>query len=117
MAANTLTIFCLVSGELASSAFPVELSSEKTVGALKDAIKAKQAPAFDSITANDLVLWSVSIPVSEDDDEEEEEEVPILISNFSKDGKKKLGNPRMCLSKLFPTSPDDNTYILIERPK
>ncbi|KAF9144383.1 hypothetical protein BGX30_012957 [Mortierella sp. GBA39] len=63
MAANTLTLFCLISGEHASRAFSVQVSSDKTVGALKDAIISKKPNAFEHIDANDLVLWRVTVPV------------------------------------------------------
>src|SRR5690554_4895161 len=107
MAADTLTLFCLISGELASSAFPVELSPTKTVGALKAAIKAEQTPDFDDIDAHDLVLWRATTPVEEED----------IITLDGLDDKTKLGNSRTSLSKLFPESPDETTYIVVERPK
>ncbi|KAG0247427.1 hypothetical protein BG011_001535 [Mortierella polycephala] len=111
MAANTLTLFCLISGNLASSAFPVELSPDKAVGALKDAIILKKPNAFEHIDANDLVLWRATIPTNENAGDES------VIKLDGLDDKTKLGNPRISLSKLFPESPDDNTYIIVERPK
>jgi len=40
--------------------FPVEIDREKSVGALKDAIKDKKRPVFDDIPADRLDLWKVS---------------------------------------------------------
>jgi hypothetical protein len=40
--------------------FPVEIDQEKSVGALKDAIKDKKRPAFDDMPADRLDLWKVS---------------------------------------------------------
>ncbi|KAG0348935.1 hypothetical protein BGZ54_004509, partial [Gamsiella multidivaricata] len=110
MAANTLTLFCVISGEHASNAFPVEISSGKTVGDLKKAIKSEKAPEFDDVAADRLKLWRATIPI----DENAEEESIITLDGL--DDKTKLGNPRIYLSKLFPENLDDTTYIIVERP-
>jgi len=106
MATNTLTLFCLISGEHASRAFPVEVSSSKTVGALKDAITLKKPNSFEHVNASDLMLWRATITTEEEN---------FTLDDL--DDKTKLGNPRICLSKLFPETPDDNTYIVVERPQ
>ncbi|KAF9973333.1 hypothetical protein BGZ73_003445 [Actinomortierella ambigua] len=108
MTANTLTPFCLISGEPASSAFSVKVNPNTTVDDLKDAIVSKMPNAFKHIDASDLLLWRATIPI------EEEEGITTLDGM---DNKTKLGNPRACLSKLFPESPNDNTYIVVERPQ
>ncbi|KAG0364664.1 hypothetical protein BGX24_004512 [Mortierella sp. AD032] len=108
MATNTLTLFCLISGDSTSCAFPLHLSAGDTVGAFKDAIAAKNPGAFEHIDAKDLVLWRATIST---------EEESIIITLDGLDDKTKLGNPRTCLSKLFPVTPDDTTYIVIERPQ
>ncbi|KAF7720436.1 hypothetical protein EC973_008781, partial [Apophysomyces ossiformis] len=59
-----LKIFCLVEGEPMSSAFSVKVSSADTVHDLKDAIKAKKSNDFKDIDANQLTLWCVSIPIT-----------------------------------------------------
>ncbi|KAF9965805.1 hypothetical protein BGZ73_001262 [Actinomortierella ambigua] len=108
MTTPTLTLFCLVDGEATSNAFPVEIEPSKSIGSLKKVIKSEKTPRFDDIAADELTLWRVSIPV-------EDEETPILLDNVLED-KKKLSSPRMRLSTLFPKSPDDETYILVQRP-
>ncbi|KAG0368277.1 hypothetical protein BGX24_002883 [Mortierella sp. AD032] len=65
MAANTLKLFCLISGDSTSCAFPLHLSTGDTVGALKDAIASKSPVAFEHIDAKDLVLWRATIPANE----------------------------------------------------
>ncbi|KAG0197645.1 hypothetical protein BGX28_008853 [Mortierella sp. GBA30] len=50
----------MVDGE--STSFPVDASATDTVGDLKDRIKAKKAPRFDDVAADELTLWKVSIP-------------------------------------------------------
>ncbi|KAG0250491.1 hypothetical protein BG011_008312 [Mortierella polycephala] len=62
-----MTFFCLVNGESASKAFSVEISSTDTIDDLKDAIKVKKTPKLDDIAADELTLWSVSIPIIDAD--------------------------------------------------
>ncbi|KAI1311274.1 hypothetical protein EDD11_003520 [Mortierella claussenii] len=111
MASDTLTLFCLISGERLSTAFPVEVLSSKTVGALKNAIKLEKATAFEHIDANDLVLWKATVPTDENAGTKR------IVTHSTLDNKTELDNPRTSLSKLFPESLDDDTYIIVEQPK
>jgi Crinkler effector protein N-terminal domain len=61
----TLELNCLVLGDDPTHTFQVEIEETKTVAALKDAIKNKNKPAFDCLTAHSLVLWKVSIAVDD----------------------------------------------------
>src|SRR5579863_1986103 len=61
----SITLFCLVQGT--STAFPVDIDGNLTVGHLKDAIKAEKAPEFDRWAADKLRLWQVEIPVDRND--------------------------------------------------
>ncbi|GJJ75604.1 hypothetical protein EMPS_07962 [Entomortierella parvispora] len=110
MEVDTLTFFCLISGELLSTAFPVEASSSKTVGALKKAVFGEKTNAFEHIDANDLILWRATIPI-------DKREKKCKITADALEDKTELDNPRTRLSELFPESPDENTYIFVERPK
>ena len=105
MAATTLTLFCLISGDSTSLAFPIEISSDKTVGALKKAIFEEKSKTFEptNIEANNLVLWLAKIPV--------EKKGKITLDDLDKT---QLDEPRTSLSKL---SFNDNTYIIVERSK
>lgn len=108
MTDNHLTLFCLVDGESASNAFPVEVESSKTIGDLKNLLKTKKAPEFDDIAADKLILWSVSISDDDDDD------LPILLGSFS--DKKKL-KVTAKLSKVYAMGPPEDTiHIIVERP-
>ncbi|KAF9433003.1 hypothetical protein BGZ76_010018, partial [Entomortierella beljakovae] len=64
--AVTLTILCILSGEMASNAFPVELSPENAVGNLKKAIFEEIRTESDIFKAKDLVLWHISMPTGEE---------------------------------------------------
>ncbi|RGB22485.1 hypothetical protein C1646_730549 [Rhizophagus diaphanus] len=57
----SVTLLCLVKGNTTANAFPVHIDSNQLVGDLKDAIKAKKAPVFDSFPADELRLWKVEI--------------------------------------------------------
>ncbi|KAF9177083.1 hypothetical protein BGZ51_009206, partial [Haplosporangium sp. Z 767] len=97
-------------GELVLNTFKVKLDINSDVSDLKKLIKTENPNAFEYINAKDLVLWRATIPI----DENAEEESIIALDGL--DDKTKLDNPRTCLSKLFPESPDDTTYIIVERP-
>ncbi|KAF9344218.1 hypothetical protein BGX26_004644 [Mortierella sp. AD094] len=104
---NLLTLFCLVDGESLSNAFEVEVPSTKRVATLKDAIKAKIPDTFNGVDAKDLSLWRVTIP-------ENKQSATITIDGF--EHKTGLDKPRTPLSELLRENPDDNTYIIVQRP-
>ncbi|KAG0247493.1 hypothetical protein BG011_001391, partial [Mortierella polycephala] len=110
MTDNRLTLFCLVDGESTSNAFPVEIESTKTIGDLKKLIKAEKTPKFDDIAADELTLWRVAVPVTDD----EKYEQPVSLDSLAE--KEKLFSPRRLISQVFPQPPDDSTYILVQRP-
>jgi len=108
---GSIELFCVVDGESASSAFPVKLSTDDSIGALKDLIKTKKTPRFDDVAADELTLWRVSIPIADDDDE-----VSIQFNNVATEDKKKLG-PATRLSKVFSGDlPEETIHILVRRP-
>lgn len=85
MTNNVLTLFCLVDGE--STPFPVKIESTETIGGLKDAVKTALSPQFDDVTAKDVTLWSVSIPIAPLN-----ERKPIVLNEF--DSATELDPPR-----------------------
>ncbi|KAG9070410.1 hypothetical protein KI688_009747 [Linnemannia hyalina] len=99
MSNNLLNLFCLVDGEATTNAFPVEIESTKTIGDLKGAILRKKPNDFRDVDANKLSLSRVSIH-----------------DDGAIHDKTELNNPRALLSTLFAASPDDNTYIIVQRP-
>ncbi|KAG9064935.1 hypothetical protein KI688_003197 [Linnemannia hyalina] len=99
MSNNLLNLFCLVDGEATTNAFPAEIESTKTIGDLKDAILRKKPNDFRDVDANKLSLSRVSIH-----------------DDGTIHDKTELNNPRALLSTLFAASPDDNTYIIVQRP-
>ncbi|KAI1288806.1 hypothetical protein EDD11_009648 [Mortierella claussenii] len=105
MTNNLLTLFCVVDGE--SRPFSVKIESTETISALKDEIKKKKSPRFDDVAADELTLWSVSIPIADDDDDDDDDdELPIYINNMPKRDKKKLKAVANTVSEIFGNSPD-----------
>ncbi|KAG0332554.1 hypothetical protein BG000_009916, partial [Podila horticola] len=79
------------------------------IGDLKDLIKAKKTNDFSDVDSNQLTLWRVTIPITEDD------EIPILLNNVISD-KKKLG-PADDISDVFEVRPPKKTiHIIVQRP-
>ncbi len=63
----SITLLCLVKGNMTASAFAVDIDREKLVSHLKEVIKEKNAQTFANIDAKDLKLWNVTIPGDRDD--------------------------------------------------
>jgi len=112
-----LDIFCVIEGETGS--FPVEIESTKTVGHLKDAIKANRSNYFDlmKIDAAQVTLWRVSIP---DDDK-----LPALLASFTEEqnllnflsDKLKL-RPTMKISSVFDAKlPEETIHVFVQLPQ
>ncbi|KAF9169950.1 hypothetical protein BGX21_009097 [Mortierella sp. AD011] len=108
--ATTLTIFCIISGEKASNAFPIKTPSTETIGEFKKAVKIEKPSAFTSIEASDLMIWRASIFIDEDADEE-------TITTDSVDSKKLLKATSLLSNAFNDGVPRDTIHIIIERPK
>jgi Crinkler effector protein N-terminal domain len=57
---------CLIRGEDRKRIFPIEIGDDKTVGALREVIKAKKKNTFKDVDADNIVLWKVSIAIDQD---------------------------------------------------
>jgi len=64
----SITLVCLVKGNLSANAFAVDIDSGKLVSHLKKVIKAEKQNDFTSVDADKLKLWKVEI--SDDRDSE-----------------------------------------------
>ncbi|KAG0249397.1 hypothetical protein BGZ95_007560, partial [Linnemannia exigua] len=101
---NPLTLFCLVDGLPSSRALEIEVSKTRTIAHLKDLIKAKQTPAFDDITVDQLNLWRVSIPVATN------KHKPIVLNEF--ESATEL-DPTDDVSDVFEETPPKKTIHVI----
>ncbi|KAG0006748.1 hypothetical protein BGZ65_004323 [Modicella reniformis] len=103
MANNTLTLFCVVDGE--PGVFLVEITDNRTVTHLKDAIKIKKSPEFDDIAADKLILWK---------------NVKFDLGQLQANEKKILDEPMSEISDSFgqekPEKPAKMISIIAERP-
>jgi Crinkler effector protein N-terminal domain len=88
--------------------FSVQLSHERFVGHLKEAIKEKKPNALDQIDANDLELYKVTVALYDLDSG---------LNNIDPDSLTKL-RPVLGLSRVFPDPPPDGHLhlIVIRRP-
>ncbi|KAF9342240.1 hypothetical protein BGX26_007981, partial [Mortierella sp. AD094] len=94
--ADTLELFCLV-------------SSADSVDDLKNLIKPKKTPRFDDIAADEITLWSVSIPVVP-----AKKHDPVLLNSL--DSKDEL-LPTSDLSEVFSEgAPRKTIHIIVQRP-
>ncbi|KAG0269464.1 hypothetical protein DFQ27_003376 [Actinomortierella ambigua] len=109
MTDNHITLFCLVDGEPASNAFPVEIESNKTIGHLKNLIKVKKTPRFDDIASYELILSHVSHPVIAANTHQ-----PVLLSAI--ESPREL-IPTENIADVFSEPPPTQTiHILVQRP-
>lgn len=109
MTDNCLILLCIVEGLPSSRAFEIEVSAIRTIAHLKNLVKTIQTPAFDDITVDQLTLWHVSIPVTNNSD------IPILLDNVTSDKKNNLG-PATKLLKEFSGLPEQMIHIIVQRP-
>ncbi|RHZ81513.1 hypothetical protein Glove_120g217 [Diversispora epigaea] len=63
----SIKLFCLVKGNSATHAFPVNINRCDTIGDLKEAIREKKPNEFTGVDADKLRLWKVEIPDDRDD--------------------------------------------------
>ena len=66
MSGRTLSLFCLVRGDMPPSerVFIVEIAETAQVATLKERIYDKNKPALSDLTDHSLTLWKVSFAVS-----------------------------------------------------
>jgi len=76
-----LKLNCFVQGDDRNQIFSVEIANNKSISALRDAIKEKKKPQLDHVTADSLHLWDVSIA---DDDDGFEEKVSKVVREQTK---------------------------------
>jgi hypothetical protein len=108
--AMSLSLNCLIHGEVQEKMFTLEIEKTKNVSILKDLIKEKKAPHLDHVAASDLQLWKVDLSL----DELGEEPVHDNLDNYSSS---KLSPPRRKLSFFFNGALDDeHLHIIAEAP-
>ncbi|TFK23108.1 hypothetical protein FA15DRAFT_705765 [Coprinopsis marcescibilis] len=99
---SAIDLSCLVSGDGADKIFPVDIPSNKTVGALKELIKAEWPVRFKHIDAVDIQLFKVPLP---EEDVEQAGDPPL-----NKDAKE-LSSRRAKIAATFPNL--EEGYIVV----
>ena len=105
---TTFTLYCVVEGE--STSFPVEISSDKSIGQLKKAIKLEKSNDLRDVDADKLTLWKVSIPVIAANKHQ-----PVLLSAI--DSPTEIEDPTDDIADVFTKTPPKKTiHIIVQRP-
>ncbi|KAF9536462.1 hypothetical protein EC957_010882 [Mortierella hygrophila] len=93
-----------------STAFSVEIEPTKTVDHLKNLIKAKKSPEFDTIAADKLTLWRVSISVVPANKHK-----PVVLDQFLEAATEL--DPTDDVADVFSEKPPKKTiHIIVQRP-
>ncbi|KAF8947741.1 hypothetical protein BGZ46_005489, partial [Entomortierella lignicola] len=119
MTSEKVKLFCILDGD--STAFPVKVATDESVGELKTAIKSENKNLFNDVDARELTLWHVSISIggdNEEDDNEEEDDKPILLKDHLADAKRiRAKQAATDICEIFGTAPPKNTiHVIVQRP-
>ncbi|KAG9062067.1 hypothetical protein KI688_006789 [Linnemannia hyalina] len=111
-ATSNQSLWCIVDGDPMLRAFELVIpSSVTTLGQLRSYIHLRKPIWFKYLEAEDLTLWSVSIPITKDN-----EDTPILLEDVPSSDKNKLG-PTDDVSELFQQVPLKKTiHVIVQRP-
>jgi hypothetical protein len=111
---TTLTLFCLVDGQ--STSFPVEISSDKAVGQLKDAIKTKKPNDLRDVDADKLTLWRVDIPDEEKSFTMNEDKKNVESADGSKHSVEPLAPASKAIGRFFQQPAAEHIHVFVQRP-
>jgi len=103
----SITLLCLVKGNILANAFAVDIDREKLVSHLKDAIKAKKSPVFDNFPADELRLWKKEIPDDQDD----------LLSNLTLNDGDELLATREIGDYWTEKPPKRHIHVIVKLPR
>jgi len=108
MTDKSLHLFCLVDGDPISKAFPLAILSTETIGQLRNTIHLSKPIWFKDLEAEDLILWSVSIPVVPANKNR-----PIFLNEF--DSAKELDSTDD-VADVFLDTPKKTIHTIVQRP-
>ena len=108
---TSVTLNCLVWGENPyEKALPVDIDTNKNIGALKKAIKNDIS---ESVSARDLKLFKVDIPLGETRDENVVKMLELGDPSIGQE----MNNNIQKISDYFSAQPvDTNLHILVQLP-
>ncbi|KAF8079189.1 hypothetical protein FPV67DRAFT_1604454 [Lyophyllum atratum] len=105
-----LSLNCLVFRQALKNLVIIDILDTKNVADLRKLIKKETSPHFDNVPANQLDLFKVSIPLSDDDDS--------LTASFGslRLDEQILGRPWLKLSQVFGDIHDDHVHVIVKPP-
>ena len=103
---GSLSLNCLIHGEVQEKMFTVEVEETKNVSILKKLIKEKKTPHFDHVAASDLDLWIVDLRLDDLGVE------PVHVNDLGTSSKL---SARRKLSTLFSGIVDDECLHIIAK--
>ncbi|KAI6118315.1 hypothetical protein F5141DRAFT_999894, partial [Pisolithus sp. B1] len=102
----TISLNCLILGNSQDHIFPVEISSLKTVGALREVIKDKKQHTFRHVEADKLSLYCTSLP--------DNSKLEDMLQSFH------FNEPlqaMLILAKIFTELPlEEHLHIVVQPP-
>ncbi|KAF9992579.1 hypothetical protein BGZ79_002908, partial [Entomortierella chlamydospora] len=113
MTSEKVKLFCILDGD--STAFPVKVATDESVGDLKDAIREKKPNDLQDVDADTLILWHVSIPSTP--------KRQITLGNLTDEEKatkkpEELEDPTIEISEVFGLSPAKRTiHVIVKDPR
>ncbi|RUS31167.1 hypothetical protein BC938DRAFT_478337 [Jimgerdemannia flammicorona] len=99
---NTITIMCLALDDAVERAFSVDIGKSRTVGHLKDRIRAKKAPYLNDMAADETALYRVHVTVAH----------PIVFKCHKLEANWNSG-----VQTLFPTENIIVVFVFTVKPK
>jgi hypothetical protein len=108
---SSIFLNCWVIGESQNNIISVEIRTSETIAILKDRIKEKKKPRFDSFAADELVLFKIVVPTSQFDKILKNAASPNDVPDAEK-----LGNTTIKISGCFDDPPTEYIHIMVQRP-
>lgn len=109
---DNITLTCLVHGDPTDRIFEVKIDKNESIYSLKEKIKNKKSNLLSKTDANDITLWKVNIPLSED-----RMELDIDLKENAKENIQKILFMKKKIGVVFTEDITDNSiYIIVERP-
>jgi hypothetical protein len=108
---RVITLNCWLVGESKNNIFSVKIRTSETIGTLKDWIKEKKRPRFDSFAAHKLILFKIVVPTSQFDEILKNVASPNDVPNAEK-----LDKPTIKISGCFDDPPTEHIHIMVQRP-
>jgi hypothetical protein len=106
-----ITLNCWPIGNPKNNIFSVKIDTSKTIAILKDRIKKKRRPRFDSFAADELILFKIIVMTSQFDDVLKNAASPNDVPDAEM-----LDDPTIKISECFDDPPTQLIHIMVQLP-